>query len=140
MHGSHPNWQATFRSLAALLTVLTMPTPALAFRFAREFRRLVEKLRHLRPLLFGNRESYLREYDLLAVEVGQRRLGRPELVQRVGKPYPTEEPRTVLQRDARSTSNSSSSCICSVSAGRRSAIDRDTTADAKILPFVVSFI
>ena len=76
-----------------------MPTPALAFRFAREFRRLVEKPRHLRPVLFGNREPYLREYDLLAVEVGQRRLGRTELAQRVGKPYPSEDPRTALQRD-----------------------------------------
>lgn len=80
-------------------TVLTMPTPALAFRFAREFRRLVEKPRHLRPVRFGNREPYLREYDLLAVEVGQRRLGRPELAQRVGKPYPSEDPRTALERD-----------------------------------------
>src|SRR5271155_3480080 len=76
-----------------------MPTPALAFRFAREFRRLVEKPRHLRPVRFGNREPYLREYDLLAVEVGQRRLGRPELAQRVGKPDPSEDPRTALQRD-----------------------------------------
>src|SRR5208282_5557952 len=76
-----------------------MPTPALAFRLAREFRRLVEKPRHLRPVLFGNREPYLREYDLLAVEVGQRRPGRPELAKRVGKPYPSEDPRTALQRD-----------------------------------------
>src|SRR5882672_1546104 len=76
-----------------------MPTPALAFRFAREFRRLVEKPRHLGPVLFGNREPYLREYDLLAVEVGQSRPGSPELAQRVGKPYPSENLRTALQRD-----------------------------------------
>jgi hypothetical protein len=51
-----------------------------------------EKSRQLRPVLFGNCKPYLREYDLLAVEVGQSGPGRPELVKRVGKPGPSEDP------------------------------------------------
>jgi hypothetical protein len=47
-------------------------------------------------VLFGNCKPYLREYDLLAVEVGQSQLGRAELAKHVRKPDPSENPRTAL--------------------------------------------
>src|SRR5258708_1923773 len=76
-----------------------MPAPAKFVRLAREFRQRVEELCHFRRVLFRERKSDFRQYDLLAVEVGQAWRWRGQLPDHVSEPNADEDSRPDLERN-----------------------------------------